>query len=39
MMVTGAASMLFPALRNADALTAESLMAANLQQSLAEPAE
>jgi MFS family permease len=39
MMVTGAASVLFPALRNADALTAESLMASNLQQSVAEPAE
>jgi len=39
MMVTGLASVLFPALRKADALTAESLMASNLQQSVAEPAE
>jgi len=39
MIVTGAASVLFPALRQADALTAESLMAANLEQSVAEPAE
>ncbi len=38
-LVTGAASVLFPALRNADALTAESLMASNLQQSIAEPVE
>jgi MFS family permease len=39
LMVTGAASVLFPALRNADALTAESLTAANLEQSIAEPAD
>jgi hypothetical protein len=39
MMVTGFASVLFPALRNADALTAESLMASKLEQSVAEPAE
>jgi MFS family permease len=39
MMVTGFASVLFPALRNADALTAESLTASNLQQSVAEPAD
>jgi MFS family permease len=39
MMVTGAAAVVFPALRDADALSAESLMAANLQQSVAEPAE
>jgi MFS family permease len=39
MMVTGFAGVLFPALRKADALTAESLMESNLQQSIAEPAE
>jgi MFS family permease len=39
MMVTGAASALFPALRNADALSAESLMASNMQQTVAEPAD
>jgi MFS family permease len=39
LIVTGAASVLFPALRNADALSAESLMAANMQQSVAEPAD
>lgn len=39
MVVTGLAGILFPALRNADALTAESLMGAELQQSVAEPAE
>ena len=39
LVVTGCASILFPALRNADALTAESLMAANTQQSVAEPAD
>jgi len=39
MMVTGAASVLFPALRNADRLTAESLMASNMEQSVAEPVE
>jgi len=39
MMVTGAASVLFPALRNADRLTAESLMASNVEESVAEPVE
>ncbi|GAC1423577.1 MAG: MFS transporter [Acidobacteriaceae bacterium] len=39
MVVTGFASILFPALRNANALTAESLMSADLQQSIAEPAD
>jgi MFS family permease len=39
MAVTAAASVLFPRLRRADALTAESLMEANLQQSIAEPVE
>lgn len=39
LIVTGFASVLFPNLRRADALTAESLMAANLQQSVAEPAD
>jgi MFS family permease len=38
MMVTGTAAALFPRLRNADSLTAESLMEANLEQSVAEPA-
>jgi hypothetical protein len=37
LIVTGLASTLFPALRQADALTPESLMQANLQQSAAEP--
>jgi MFS family permease len=37
LIVTGLASTLFPALRQADALTTESLMQANLQQSAAEP--
>jgi MFS family permease len=37
MLVTGAASFLFPALRRADALTAESLRNASLEQSVAEP--
>jgi MFS family permease len=37
LVVTGVASTLFPALRQADALTPESLMQANLQQSAAEP--
>jgi hypothetical protein len=39
MAVTAAAAVLFPRLRRADALTAESLMEANLQQSVAEPVE
>jgi hypothetical protein len=37
LVVTGLASTLFPSLRQADALTPESLMQANLQQSAAEP--
>ncbi|WP_263382501.1 MFS transporter [Granulicella arctica] len=37
MMVTGTAAALFPRLRNADSLTAESLMEANREQSMAEP--
>jgi MFS family permease len=37
MMVTGAAAVLFPALRRADKLTAESLRGAELQQATAEP--
>jgi MFS family permease len=37
LVVTGLASTLFPSLRQADALTPESLMQANLQQSTAEP--
>jgi MFS family permease len=36
MIVTGTAAALFPALRRADALTAESLMEANREQSVAE---
>lgn len=39
MAVTTAAGALFPRLRRADALTAESLMESNLQQSIAEPVE
>jgi MFS family permease len=39
LIVTGAAGVLFPALRNADALTAESLMESNMQQSVAEPVD
>jgi len=39
MLVTGTAAVLFPALRRADALTAESLVGSNLQQSIAEPVE
>jgi MFS family permease len=39
LMVTGMAGALFPALRNADALSAESLMQSNMQQSIAEPAD
>ncbi|MDP9039481.1 MAG: MFS transporter [Acidobacteriota bacterium] len=39
MVVTGCASILFPTLRRADALTAESLTGASLQQSVAEPAD
>jgi hypothetical protein len=37
LIVTGTASILFPKLRNADSLTAESLMEANFEQSVAEP--
>jgi MFS family permease len=37
MLVTGAAAALFPALRRADKLTAESLRGAELQQATAEP--
>jgi MFS family permease len=37
MLVTGAAAVLFPALRRADKLTAESLRGAELQQATAEP--
>ncbi|MGD0796181.1 MAG: MFS transporter [Acidobacteriaceae bacterium] len=39
MIVTGTAAGLFPALRRADALTAESLMEANREQSVAEAVE
>jgi len=39
LLVTGSAAVLFPGLRQADALTAESLMESNLQQSIAEPVE
>ena len=39
LLVTGTASVIFPALRRADGLTADSLMAANLQQTVAEPAD
>ena len=39
LIVTGLAGALFPALRNADALSAESLMESNKQQSSAEPAD
>ena len=39
LFVTGLAGTLFPALRNADALSAESLMQSNMQQSMAEPAD
>jgi MFS family permease len=37
LLVTGSAAVLFPRLRNADSLTAESLMEANWEQSVAEP--
>ena len=37
LIVTGLASTLFPALRQIDELTSESLMQAKLQQSAAEP--
>jgi MFS family permease len=39
LVVTGVAGALFPALRKADALSAESLMQSNMQQSIAEPAD
>jgi MFS family permease len=39
LVVTGLAGTLFPALRHADALSAESLMQSNMQQSIAEPAD
>jgi MFS family permease len=39
LVVTGLAGVLFPALRKADALSAESLMQSNMQQSIAEPAD
>ncbi len=39
LIVTAASAVLFPDLRRADALTAESLMQSNLQQSIAEPVE
>lgn len=39
MLVTGAAAVFFPRLRRADALTTESLMEANLEQSIAEPVD
>jgi hypothetical protein len=37
LVVTGLAGALFPAMRNADELSSESLMQTNLQQSSAEP--
>ncbi len=39
LVVTGASAVLFPKLRHADKLTAESLMEANLEQAIAEPAD
>ena len=39
LIVTGIAAAVFPALRNANELSAESLMASNMQQSVAEPAD
>jgi MFS family permease len=39
LIVTGVAALLFPALRNADALSAESLMEANQERSIAEPVD
>jgi MFS family permease len=39
LVVTGLAGVLFPGLRKADALSAESLMQSNMQQSIAEPAD
>jgi hypothetical protein len=39
LIVTGLAGVVFPALRDADTLSAESLMQSNMQQSIAEPAD
>jgi MFS family permease len=39
LMVTGLGAVLFPALRRADALSTESLMPANIQQSIAKPVD
>jgi MFS family permease len=39
LVVTGLAGVLFPALRKADALSTESLMGSNMQQSIAEPVD
>jgi hypothetical protein len=39
MVVTGLAAVFFPALRRADALSAESLLGSNVQQSIAEPVD
>jgi MFS family permease len=39
LIVTGLAGTLFPALRRADALSAQSLMESNMQQSIAEPVD
>jgi len=39
MVVTASAAVLFPTLREADALTAESLMESNVEQSVAEPVD
>ena len=39
LVVTGLAGALFPALRKADGLSAESLMQSNMQQSIAEPVD
>ena len=39
LVVTGMAGTLFPALRSANGLSAESLMQSNMQQSIAEPSD
>jgi hypothetical protein len=39
LVVTGLAAALFPALRRVDALSAESLLPSNIQQSIAEPVD
>ena len=39
LVVTGLGAVLFPALRRADALSSESLMPSNIQQSIAEPVD